>query len=102
MPETLYVHVKWPDGADDMVPESTAHIRAKAGDFKIVDATPKPWRQFKPRVPLGSTSPGQRFTEPADPDPNSQPVTEPADGPDHTTITEPVSPETDMPEEGNE
>ena len=94
-----YVHVQWPNGDHDMVPVSTAHIRADAGDFTIVDTKPGPWRAFKPRVPLG-TRVGQ-VTEPAG-IPTSQPVTEPADGPDHTTITEPVSPETDMPEEGNE
>ncbi len=54
--EPLYVHVQWPDGTDDMVPEQNAELRAKAGTFKIVDPTPAPFRRFKPRVPLGTSA----------------------------------------------
>lgn len=72
MPDVSYVHVKWPDGQDDMVPESTAAIRAKCGDFQIVDDTPAPWRRFKPRVPLGtSVRPKRKASSP-------EPVIEPA------------------------
>lgn len=58
MDEVMYVHVKWPTGDHDMMPESTAHIRAEAGDFVIVDPTPGRWRAFKPRWPLGAKHPG--------------------------------------------
>lgn len=55
-----YVHIRWPNGADEMVPASTAQIRADAGDFVIVDATPARWRAFKPRWPLGVRHPGSK------------------------------------------
>ena len=51
-----YVHVRWPDGADEMVPASTAHIREQCGDFTIVDPKPARWRTFKPRLPLGQSA----------------------------------------------
>lgn len=52
-----YVHVKWTQtGADDMVPERSAHALADAGDLTIVDPTPTRYRRFKPRIPLGSTA----------------------------------------------
>lgn len=76
-----YVHVKWPDGADDMVPASTAHIRAEVGDFEIVDPTPARWRAFKPRLPLGEpASPKQQKT--------TRVVTEPAPIPGASTAEE--------------
>lgn len=63
MTEVPYVHVRWPNGDHDMVPESTAHIRAEAGDFEILDATPARWRAFKPRWPLGVRHPGSNDTD---------------------------------------
>jgi hypothetical protein len=49
-----YVHVQWTaTGADDMLPERSARALADAGDVKIIDPTPGPYRRFKPRVPLG-------------------------------------------------
>lgn len=98
--EIEYVHVKWPNGDDEMVPASTAHIRAEAGDFTIVDDKPKPWRQFKPRLPLGTPNSGRRVIEPAAA-PDSQPVTEPDDGQETTPITEPAPDGADQPEEAN-
>lgn len=96
MDEILYVHVRWPDGADDMMPESVAQIRADAGDFTIVDPKPGRWRAFKPRLPLGTRLLGA-------PDPDDEPATgtyytpEPAD-PDGDepaqTATDPVGTET--------
>lgn len=73
MSEVDYVHVRWPNGQDDMVPASTAAIRAECGDFEVVDPTPAPWRRFKPRVPLGTSviRPKRKTVSP-------EPVTEPA------------------------
>lgn len=52
-----YVHVKWAQtGADDMVPEKSAPLLQQAGDLKIIDPTPGPYRRFKPRVPLGTSA----------------------------------------------
>lgn len=70
MDEVLYVHIRWPDGQDDMVPASTAEVRAGCGDFEIVDSTPGRYRQFKPRLPLGTAASPKRtktekVTEPA-------------------------------------
>ncbi len=70
--EIKYVHVKWTQsGADDMVPERSAHALAEAGDLHIVDDTPGPYRRFKARVPLGTSDRRKRtkatrvVTEPA-------------------------------------
>ncbi len=60
-----YVHIRWPDGTEDMVPASTAHIREECGDFTIVDATPARWRTFKPRLPLGQSARPKTTTQTA-------------------------------------
>lgn len=73
MEEIQYVHVKWKrSGADDMVPERSAPLLAKAGDLVIVDPKPGRYRRFKPNVPLGTlASPKRTKAAP-------QVVTEPA------------------------
>lgn len=68
---TRYVHVRHANGADDMIPEQAAAVLADAGMVKIIDATPGPYRQPKPRVPLG-TKVGPKQTR------TTRVVTEPA------------------------
>ena len=71
--QVRYVHVRWAKtGADDMVPEHSAPLLAKAGDLTIVDPTPTRYRRFKPRRPLGEPASPKRtkatarvVTEPA-------------------------------------
>ena len=72
MTDVQYIHVRHPNGADDMLPEHAAHVLAEAGDVEIVEATPGRHRRFKPRVPLGtSVRPKRKAGSP-------EPVIEPA------------------------
>lgn len=81
-----YVHIRWPNGQDDMVPASTAQVRADCGDFTIVDPTPAPYQQFKARVPLGTSATPTKPRKPRTstsrpkrtPTPAARQVTEPA------------------------
>lgn len=41
-----YVHVRHSNGAEDMVPESTAAAREAAGQLVILDPTPGRYRKF--------------------------------------------------------
>ena len=73
-----YVHVKWTQtGADDMVPARAAHALASVGDLTIVDATPRRYRLFKPRLPLGRRTTATRRAA-ANPRPEGAPTAEEA------------------------